>query len=86
MLERGSDRRYSSNTSGSTGVYPQSKTGRWASQIVFKGKTYYLGTYDQKQDAIKAREQAEEMYGEFLDWYYNEYSAKNREQNTAQKV
>ncbi len=72
-LERSSERTYSSNTSGHTGVYPQKKTGRWASQIVFKGKTYYLGAYDLKQDAVKAREQAEEMYSEFLDWYYGEY-------------
>ncbi|MCD7750724.1 MAG: transcriptional regulator [Lachnospiraceae bacterium] len=72
-LERNGDHVYSSNTSGHTGVYPQTKTGRWASQIVFKGKTYYLGAYDLKEDAVKVRERAEEVYSEFLDWYYGEY-------------
>ncbi|MCD7751196.1 MAG: transcriptional regulator [Lachnospiraceae bacterium] len=76
MLERNTEKRYSTNTSGRTGVYPQRKTGRWASQIVFKGKTYYLGSYEKKQDAVKAREKAEEMYAEFLENYYREHAAE----------
>lgn len=74
LLERNANRLCSNNTSGYTGVYRQRKTGRWASQICFKGKTYYLGAYDEIQDAVKARERAEEMYSEFLEWYYEEYA------------
>lgn len=81
LLERNAEQRYSTNTSGYTGVYPQKKTGRWASQIVFKGKTYYLGAYEKKQDAVKARENAEGMYREFLDWYYEEYLPEIQQQN-----
>ncbi|MCD7751780.1 MAG: hypothetical protein LUI10_08610 [Lachnospiraceae bacterium] len=49
QLELNGKRRYSTNTSGHTGVYPQRKTGRWASQIVFKGRTYYLGAYEKSR-------------------------------------
>ncbi len=78
LLERNAMRVFRNNTCGRTGVYPQKKTGRWASQIVFKGKTYYLGAYDEKQDAVKARERAEEMYSEFLDWYYREFASEKQ--------
>ncbi len=79
LLERKANSVSRNNTSGYTGVYPQRKTGRWASQIVFKGKTYYLGAYEEKQDAVKARERAEEMYTEFLEWYYREYASKKNQ-------
>ncbi len=57
------------NTSGHTGV-KHTKRG-WVAQIYFKKKCYYLGTYQDYQLAVKARERAEEeMHGAFLDWYY----------------
>ena len=43
----------SSNTSGYNGVYCN-KSGKWVAQITFKGKTYYLGSFDDIQDAVKA--------------------------------
>lgn len=55
----------SSNTSGVTGVY-RCKSGKWAAQITFKGKTHYLGTYDTLEEAAKARSRAEEMHAGFL--------------------
>lgn len=63
----------SSNTSGHTGVYLNRRNGRWAAQITFKGKTYYLGTYADKREAIKARKRGEEMHDDFLAWYYKNY-------------
>ncbi len=80
LLERNLNRLCSSNTSGYTGVYRQRKTGRWAFQICFKGKTYYLGSYDLIQDAVEARERAEEMYSDFLEWYYGEHQCEMERQ------
>lgn len=72
-LETMKDRRLSSNTSGCTGVYWNAKNQKWAAQITFRNKTYYLGTYDKIEDAIKARKRGEEMHEDFLEWYYKEY-------------
>jgi len=59
------------NKSGCTGVY-QNRKGKWIAQITFKGKTYYLGSYAEKSEAIRARKRGEEMHDEFLRWYYLE--------------
>lgn len=71
LLETMRNRTISTNTSGYTGVYRQKKSGKWAAQITFKNKTYYLGAYDKKEDAVKARKRGEEMHDDFLEWYYN---------------
>lgn len=72
MLTRKKLRR--DNTSGHTGVV-KTATG-WHAQISFKKKTYHLGTYARLEDAIKAREQAEEeLHGSFLEWYNSEHAA-----------
>ncbi len=71
LLESGKNRTISSNTSGYTGVYRQANTGKWAAQITFKGKTYYLGAYDRIEDAHKARKRGEEIHDDFLEWYKN---------------
>lgn len=56
------------NTSGCRGIYYEPKFDRWRAQIIFQSKRYYLGTYKKKEDAIKARQRAEEeLYGAFLD-------------------
>ncbi len=75
ILERRRGRIMASNTSGCTGVYLQKRTGKWAAQITFKGKTYFLGTYENKADAIRARKRSEEMHLDFLDWYHREYES-----------
>ena len=63
------------NTSGHTGV--QVCKNRWVATIGFKGKRYYLGVYQNLQDAIRARELKEqELYGPFLEEYYDEKGRK----------
>lgn len=75
LLEAGKKHRISSNTSGHTGVYLQKRTGKWAAQITFQGKTHFLGSYIKKEDAIKARERGEEEYHDkFLEQYHEECS------------
>ena len=70
LLEAGKERLIASNTSGYTGVYFKRGTGKWAAQITFKGKTYYLGSYAKREDAVRARKRGEEMHDQFLEWYY----------------
>ncbi len=70
LLEAGKNRLISTNTSGHTGVYRDKKRSKWIAQITFKGKTYYLGSYDDKGEAIRARERGEEMHEDFLEQYY----------------
>lgn len=50
----------SNNTSGRKGVYFDGKRGKWVAQIVFQRKCYNLGRYNKFEDAVKAREKAEE--------------------------
>ncbi|MEE0800422.1 MAG: AP2 domain-containing protein [Gemmiger sp.] len=57
------------NTSGVRGVTLDRRTHRWVARIGFRGKTYYLGSYEKLEDARKARLKGEEMYDDFLDWY-----------------
>lgn len=64
---------FTTNTSGVRGVYLNKKTNRWVAQITFKGKTYYLGSYEKKEEAAQARLLGEKMYSDFLEWYYKEY-------------
>ena len=73
MLEKRMKVPIRSNTSGYSGVYFSQKSGKWRAQITFKGKTYYLGSYEDLEEAVQARRRGEEMYDDFLDWYYNDY-------------
>ena len=62
------------NTSGNTGVYLEAKRDKWFAKIGFKNRQYFLGYYDNINDAVKARKLAEErIYGDFLDWYAETY-------------
>lgn len=47
------------NKSGVRGV-SQKKNCKWLAQITFKRKNYNLGTYENFEDAVKARKEAEE--------------------------
>lgn len=47
------------NTSGYTGVQ-KTKRGKWHAYITVEKKTYHLGTYADLQDAVQARQEAEE--------------------------
>lgn len=51
------------NTSGHTGVYRCRRSNKWYTQITINFKTKTLGYFHDKQDAIKARKQAEIKYG-----------------------
>ena len=50
------------NTSGKTGVYFFKNQKKWMARIMIKGEDKYLGMFDRKEDAIKARLKAEEEY------------------------
>lgn len=81
LLEADRRRTIATNTSGYTGVYFHSKSGKWAAQITFRGKTYYLGSFDDLEDAVKARKRGEEMHDAFLEWYHSEYPSQKRQKN-----
>lgn len=56
------------NTSGTKGVTWDKARAMWRAQITFKGKTYNLGRYSDKEEAIDARRKAEEnLYKPFLE-------------------
>lgn len=75
------------NTTGHTGVSVDKRKNTYFTYVYFKGKRYYLGSYARIDDAIKARESAEEaLHGNFLNWYasnfperWNKISKKDRE-------
>lgn len=55
------------NTSGHVGVSFQKKQNKWRAFISVKGKFVHLGTFNNIEDAIRARKEAE-------DKYYNGYT------------
>jgi len=55
------------NTSGVPGVDWRASKGMWRAAICFKGKRYYLGSFRNFEDAVKARKRAEEnLHDRFL--------------------
>ena len=57
------------NTTGHKGVYRR-ENNRWRACIGFRGKVYYLGSFENYEDAVKARLAAEEkLYDTFLKQY-----------------
>lgn len=61
----------SNNSSGFAGVWYDKSRGSWCAEIMFKCKKYHLGRFANKEQAIKARQEAEaRIFGDFLDWYY----------------
>lgn len=55
---------HKANKSGHKGVMWNKHRNKWQAYIGFKGKQINLGYFDKKEDAIKARELAEEKYFE----------------------
>ena len=56
----------SNNTSGVTGVSWSKVKNKWMSIIVINRKTIFLGYFNNKEDAIEARKQAEiDYFGEY---------------------
>lgn len=72
MLESVRNKTSRNNKSGCTGVYQHQKSHRWIAQITFKRKTYYLGSFERYDDAVKARREGEAMHDDFLEWYYSQ--------------
>lgn len=62
------------NTSGFTGVSQDARNGNWIAEIWFNKKKISLGSFCNKEDAIKARKQAEEKY--YKEWSYKNSNGK----------
>ena len=50
------------STSGVRGVFFYQRSGKWRASIKFQGKHHYLGEHVKIEEAIKARQRAEEQY------------------------
>lgn len=78
----------SNTSSGHRGVSLHHQEGRndtWIAYIYFQGTRFYLGSFSDKQDAIKARESAEKhIFGDFLNWYIQ--ASKQDRQEYREKV
>lgn len=70
ILERNKGKLRRSNKSGYTGVF-QTADGKWEAYINFKKKRYWLGKYEEKKDAIHARQLGEKMHENFLESYHS---------------
>lgn len=62
------------NTSGEKGIY--FIKGRWVAKIVFQQKQYYLGKYENKQDAVAARKDAEKLLFDGSVEHYERWKEK----------
>ncbi len=68
------------NTSGVVGVSFDKSRQKWVAQIGFFGKHYYLGRYENIEDAIKMRKYAEKMtHEDFLSWYNENIEGEGKE-------
>ncbi len=75
-----STRKRVNNTSGITGV--QKIRNNWWAQIGVEGKNYWLGSYKNKDNAVKIRKEAEEHIkkGDFTEWFENFSGDRKRRQ------
>lgn len=56
----------SNNSSGVTGVYWNKRSNKWASTITHNDRRIFLGSFNTKEEAIRARKNAEiEYFGEY---------------------
>lgn len=62
------------NTSGVTGVYWHSQHQKWKAAIGYKRKQIHLGYFDNFEDAVRVRKEAEEKY-------FGEYSFDNSQKD-----
>ncbi len=67
------------NTSGVRGVSFHQQDQLWRATIGFKGQKISLGYFREFNDAVKARQRAEdEYYGAFLKEYNNQINCKSK--------
>lgn len=59
------------NTSGVSGVNWHNQNDKWQVRIGYKGKEIYLGTYDNFDEAVEVRKEAEKKY-------FGKYAYKNK--------
>lgn len=67
---------YKNNTSGVTGVNWDAESGKWRTRLWAYGKMYHLGRFNNFEDAVKARKEAEEKY--FGEFSYDNSIKENR--------
>lgn len=56
---KGNRKKQTNNTSGCIGVYWNGRRKKWSAEIRIEGQKKYLGSFDNLEDAIKARKEAE---------------------------
>lgn len=61
-INQRNQKRHSCNTSGRTGVSWNRHRNVWVAQIGVDGRSVYLGSFDQFDDAVKARIKAEKRH------------------------
>lgn len=66
------------SASGHKGVYWRDEEKKWIARITFQGKVIILGRYRELNDAIMAREEAEDKYFKPILEDYGEYMEKTR--------
>lgn len=64
----------SDNTTGCRGVYRI--RGKYTAKIVFQKKAYYLGSYDNMEDAVRARQEAEALLFDGTAAFYEKWNAR----------
>lgn len=67
----------SDNTTGCKGVYRI--RGKYVAKIVFQKKAYYLGTFEDYEEAVNARKEAESVIFEEVVLFYKEWQQKAEE-------
>lgn len=55
-------KKYKNNSSGHKGVYWHKKNKKWTASIFYNNQRLYLGSFDNYEDAVKVREDAELKY------------------------
>lgn len=55
------DKPTQNSRTGVRGVY-KAKNGKWRTALTYKGEYHYGGTFDSKEDAVKARKELEDEY------------------------
>ena len=69
----------SNNISGHPGVFRDAASNKWRAEIMFRGKRYFLGRYNDIKDAIANREDAKDrLHNNFI----REYSEAEKNQKS----